>query len=99
MKTSRLQLEHALTRSELVTVCWEPTCSMHRLDHWGAQQWLSFEKSPTYRHYSHGICPEHARLLQGEIDQFLHEHRAETPRHFEVEYQPAPEYAPELIAA
>ncbi|MBI2505843.1 MAG: hypothetical protein HYW07_21730 [Candidatus Latescibacteria bacterium] len=100
MKTPSLQLELALTRGELVTVCWEPTCPMHRLEKWGAQQWLPFEKSTTYRNYSHGICPEHARLLQREIDQFLLEHPAQPPRHFEVEYQPAPEETDlDLVAA
>ena len=97
MTSPRLQLENALTRKQLVTVCWEPACSMHRLEKWGAQQWLPFEKQPTYRNYSHGICPEHARLLQQEIDQFLLEYPTEAPRHFEVEYQPDPEL--ELIAA
>lgn len=73
---------------------------MHRLEKWGAQQWLPFEKSATYRNYSHGVCPEHARLLQQEIDQFLFEHQAQPPRHFEVEFQPAPEEAElELVAA
>ncbi len=99
MKTPRLQLENALIRGELVTVCWEPTCSLHRLEKWGAQQWLPFAKSPAYRNYTHGICPDHVRLLKEEIDQFLLEHQAEIPRHFEVEYQLAPEYESELIAA
>ena len=91
MKTPRLQLELALTRGELVTVCWEPTCSMHRLEKWGAQQWLPFAKNLAYRNYSHGICPEHARLLKEEIDQFLFEQQLEELRHFQVEYQPAPD--------
>ena len=97
MTSPRLQLEKALTRKQLVTVCWEPDCPMHRLEQWGPQQWLPFEKKSSYRNYTHGICPEHARLLQEEIDQFLVEHRGEAPRHFEVEYQPDPEL--ELIAA
>lgn len=96
MKTPSLQLELALTRGELVTVCWEPTCPMHRLDYWGAQQWLPFEKRPAYRNYSHGVCPEHARLLQEEVEQFLFEQQLEELRHFQVEYQPAPESEMEL---
>ncbi|MCC7265675.1 MAG: hypothetical protein IT369_24470 [Candidatus Latescibacteria bacterium] len=97
MKTTRLQLESALARGEMVTVCWEPSCSMHRLGKWGAQQWLPFEKSPTYRNYSHGVCPQHARLLQEEIDRFLHEQAPEAPRRFDVQFQPETER--ELAAA
>ncbi|MSR84032.1 MAG: hypothetical protein EXS58_14100 [Candidatus Latescibacteria bacterium] len=104
MKTPKLQLEYALIRGELVTVCWEPTCSMHRLEKWGAQQWLPFAKSPAYRNYSHGICPDHVRLIQEEVEQFLFEQQLESLRHFQVEYQPVPgEPEPdlefELIAA
>jgi len=90
MKNPLLQLERALDRGELVTVCWEPTCSMHRLGKWGPQQWLAFEKNTTYRNYTHGICPEHAHQLQEEVDHLLFEQQLEAVRHFEVEYQSAP---------
>jgi hypothetical protein len=91
MKTPRLQLENALDRGRMVTVCWEPTCSMHRLKGWGAQQWLPFERRSTYHNYTHGVCPQHARQLQEEVDQLLFEQQLEAVRHFEVEYQPAPD--------
>lgn len=90
MKTTRIQLENALAHGELVTVCWEPSCSMHRLDQWGAQQWLPFERNPAYRNYSHGVCPAHAHQLQRQIDDFLFEQQLEAVRQFEVDIQPAP---------
>ncbi len=64
---------------------------MHRLGQWEAQQWLPVSRNPAYRNYSHGVCPEHARLLQEEVEQLLFEQQLEALRHFQVEYQPAPD--------
>ena len=50
------ELERALDAEELVVVCWEPGCDMHRLPHWAEAEWVSHPRRPGYRMYSHGIC-------------------------------------------
>ncbi len=71
MLTARTQLQSAFERGEIVVVCWEPGCSLHRLSHWNEERWVSFAKRPTYARYSHSICPTHARRFREEIARFF----------------------------
>ena len=67
------QLEQALEAGELVVVCWEPGCTMHRLPHWDEHQWISHERRQGYRHYSHGICHWHYEACRADIERFVAE--------------------------
>ena len=70
------ELEQALTAGELVVVCWEPGCSMHRLPHWDKWQWVSRQRQPGYESYSHGICRWHYQAYRAEIDRYIAMERA-----------------------
>ncbi|MEW6754868.1 MAG: hypothetical protein AB1505_28385 [Candidatus Latescibacterota bacterium] len=65
------ELEQALVGHQLVVVCWEPGCTMHRLRHWRPDQWVSRPAEKGYAQYSHGICAWHYPRYQREIDRLL----------------------------
>ncbi len=65
------ELEQALESGELVVVCWEPGCTMHRLPHWDEDTWVDRQQVSGYRRYSHGICHWHFRAYFQEIDRYL----------------------------
>ena len=76
MDFHRVELEKAFVDGSLVIVCWEPDCLKHRLTHWGEETWVEHERIDDCKHYSHGICTEHARLLEEEIDEFFEQEAA-----------------------
>lgn len=65
------ELERAFTRKEWVTVCWEPGCLMHRLDHWDAERWIAHQRRDGYVCYTHSICKVHARQFEREVQAFF----------------------------
>lgn len=67
------ELESAIARHEMVVVCWEPGCTMHRLPHWSQHRWVSRRQEDTYPEYSHGICPWHYQAYRAEIERFIAE--------------------------
>lgn len=38
------QLEEAFASDDMVTVCWEPACHMHRLYYWPEEKWVEHNK-------------------------------------------------------
>ena len=66
-----IELEQAFEAGELVTVCWEPGCTMHRLPHWDESEWVSCERRDEYGQYSHGICRWHLQKYEQEVARFL----------------------------
>lgn len=71
------ELEDAFAEDDWVGVCWDPDCPMHRLPHWATDDWVAHPRLPSYRHYTHGICPMHVRLFRQETERFL---AVRTPR-------------------
>ena len=72
-ETPEEELEMALAHDEMVIVCWEPGCMMHRLPHWNEGTWVARKQQKGYRNYSHGICFWHYQAYQKQIDQFIAE--------------------------
>jgi hypothetical protein len=68
------ELDQAMAEQELVVVCWELGCTMHRLRHWDTEEWVSRPQQPGYRRYSHGICARHYPGYQRQIDELLSEY-------------------------
>ena len=67
MTRQEAQLGQAFAGSDLIVVCWEPGCSMHRLPTWDSDRWVPRDRHVGYRHYSHGICSRHYRLLMQQV--------------------------------
>ena len=65
------ELEQAFEADEIVVVCWEPGCTMHRLPHWDENEWVSYEHKKKYHRYSHGICRWHLQTYEQEAEHFL----------------------------
>jgi hypothetical protein len=64
-------LEQAFENGEVVVVCWEPGCTMHRLPHWSETEWITYPRKKGYQRYSHGICAWHYWVCQQDIEQFI----------------------------
>jgi hypothetical protein len=65
------ELEESLAAGDVVVVCWEPGCTMHRLLHWAEYQWVSHAQIPDYRRYSHGICHWHYQAYRAEVERAI----------------------------
>lgn len=70
-KDAAPELEAAFVKGDLIVVCWEPGCKMHRLPHWQEQEWVTRPQKKGYRNYSHSICRSHYRVYQQEINRFI----------------------------
>ena len=66
MKNYLYELQQAYQSDEMISVCWEPECAKHRLAHWRPGTWIEYPREP-FRRYSHGICCEHAALMEADI--------------------------------
>ena len=73
------ELEAAFAAGEVVVVCWEPGCTMHRLPHWPERQWVSRERLPGYPRYSHGICRWHYQTYRAEVARYAARRRVLQP--------------------
>jgi hypothetical protein len=62
------EIDAAYDHGDLITVCWEPECTMHRLTHWDETVWVKHTRQSGGQ-YTHGICERHARLFREEIRQ------------------------------
>jgi len=71
MNSPEIEIEEAFEKGEIVTVCWDPECLMHRLPHWDEGRWIAHESKKGYRNYSHGICRFHFRMYQREIERYM----------------------------
>ena len=65
------ELEEAIGAGDMVVVCWEAGCTMHRLPHWAEHRWVSREQVPDYKRYSHGICRWHYQAYRDEIERAI----------------------------
>ena len=73
MLSPEAELEKAFERGEMVIVCWEPECTMHRLPHWEEGKWITHEKVKDYSNYSYGICVWHYRICQRLVEEYATE--------------------------
>ena len=69
MARENIELEAAIVASDMVTVCWEPDCNMHRLYYWPVDKWVEHEKKEDYTQYTHSICEYHYQLYHEEIER------------------------------
>ncbi len=76
MHAENSELERAFLQDDMVLVCWEPGCQMHRLSHWQEGKWVTRPQIKGYKNYSHTICRSHYRLCQEEIQRFVTEETA-----------------------
>ena len=65
------QLEEAFASDDMVTVCWEPACHMHRLYYWPEEKWVEHNKKNNYAKYTHSICDYHYQQYHEEIEQMI----------------------------
>ena len=75
-KDAAPELEAAFANGDLIVVCWEPGCKMHRLPHWQEKEWVTRSQEKGYRNYSHSICRSHYRVYQQQIDRYITEEAA-----------------------
>ena len=73
VELQRAEIEQAFDQGEWITVCWDPRCRMHRLDHWASGRWVTHSRRNEYAKYTHGICQKHARAFQREVQRFFAE--------------------------
>jgi hypothetical protein len=71
MRSEHIELERAFAQKQIVLVCWEPSCQMHRLAHWQEEKWVARPHVKGYKHYSHSICRSHYRLCQEEVQRYI----------------------------
>lgn len=71
LESLEAELAQALANNDLVVVCWEPGCTMHRLRHWRPDLWVSRPQEQRYHQYSHGICAGHYASYEREADEPL----------------------------
>ncbi|MFT5086626.1 MAG: hypothetical protein ACI906_004070 [Candidatus Latescibacterota bacterium] len=71
MRFEQVELERAFAQEQIVLVCWEPSCQMHRLAHWNEEKWVARPHVEGYQKYSHSICRSHYRLCQEEIQRYI----------------------------
>ena len=71
METMNTEINQAFAQAEWITVCWDPKCRMHRLDHWAAGRWVTHTRRDEYAKYTHGICKKHARAFKREVARFF----------------------------
>ena len=76
MKTTHIQIEEAYDSGDMVTVCWEDDCSMHRLYYWEDEKWVPHKKRKNYTNFTHSICEVHYRVYQEELGQLIEEEEA-----------------------
>lgn len=69
--SAQAELEAAFADEEIVVVCWEPGCLLHRLPHWPEEQWVVREPRKGYPRYSHGLCRQHFLKYQQEIERLM----------------------------
>ena len=76
MKSAHDELHEAYESGDMITVCWEEGCTMHRLYYWDDDKWVSHEKREDYANFTHSICDVHYRDYQEELDQLIEEEEA-----------------------
>ena len=76
MNTDHLEIEKAYDSGDMVTVCWEDDCSMHRLYFWSEEKWVSHEKRAGHGNFTHSICDKHLNMYQNELNQLIEEEEA-----------------------
>lgn len=76
MRTEHAEIEAAYEKGDMVTVCWEPDCSMHRLYYWEESKWVPHQKRGDYPNYTHSICEKHYHMYQEELEQLIAEETA-----------------------
>ena len=76
MNSAHTELEEAYESGDMVTVCWEEDCSMHRLYYWDEERWVPHKKRETYTNLTHSICDVHFHMYQEELDQMIEEEEA-----------------------
>ena len=76
MKSAHEELDEAYESGDMITVCWEEGCSMHRLYYWDDETWVSHQKREDYANYTHSICDAHYREYQQELGQLIEEEEA-----------------------
>ena len=78
MRSAHAELEEAFEAGDMVTVCWEPGCRMHRLYYWHQHEWVEHDRRDGYPNYTHSVCDTHYHAYQDEI-QDLTEEEASQP--------------------
>ena len=73
MRSPHAALDEAYATGDMITVCWEPNCRMHRLYYWAAGCWLEYDKQDEYPNYAHSICDRHFRMYQRELKRLMDE--------------------------
>jgi hypothetical protein len=76
MHSPRVELDEAYATGDMITVCWEPNCRMHRLYYWEDDRWVEHDKRHEYANYTHSICDQHFRMYQRELKRLMDEETA-----------------------
>ena len=76
MKTDNLEIDKAYNVGDMVTVCWEDSCTAHRLYFWGEDKGVSHKKRSGYANFTHSICDTHFQQYQEELDILIAEEHA-----------------------
>ena len=76
MKTAHDELDEAYESGDMITVCWEEGCTMHRLYCWDDERWVPHARRDDYANFTHSICDVHYRSYQEELDQLIEEEEA-----------------------
>ena len=78
MESEHRDIEAAYVTGDMITVCWEPDCKMHRLYFWPEEKWVEHDKKWNYDNFTHSICEMHYQMYHEELNQRIAEELDQT---------------------